>query len=202
MEKTTKTLDDAIKSIREQEKRKFSQSIDLIVNIKNIDLKKPENKFAKRVLLPHGRGKDTSICIISENGDISKNDILDFEKSKSSAKKIGKKYDFFVCEAPLMPLVGKVLGRYLAPKGKMPEIIPPGKNPASIVDDMKKSIRIRLRDSPSIQIMIGTESMTDVQIKENVHHVIEEIKKSLSGKAQIKGIFLKTTMGRPARVGV
>ncbi len=197
----TKSLDEAIKSLREQEKRKFVQTIDLIVNIKNIDLKKPENKFSKKVLLPHGRGQDISICMIGEKGDITKVDIEDFEKNKSAAKKLGKKYDFFVCEAPLMPLVGKVLGRYLAPKGKMPEILLPGKSPDSVVEELKKSIRIKVRDSPSIQVMVGKENMPDAQIKENAQHVIEEIRKALPAKAQIKNAFLKTTMGKPMRIG-
>ncbi len=197
-----KSVDNAIKSLREGEKRGFSQSIDLIINIKNIDLKKPENKFSKRVVLPHGRGKDIAIGIIGEKGDITKDNITDFEKNKSAAKKLGKKYEFLVCEASLMPLVGKILGRYLAPKGKMPELLLPGKDPDSIIEDLKKSVRIKLRDSPSIQIMIGTENMNDEQLKENTDKVIEEVRKSLPPKAQMKSVFLKTTMGKPVRVGV
>ena len=113
-------IDSAIKSIRETEKRKFNQTIDLIINLKSIDLKKPENKFSKRIVLPHGRGKDVKVCIIGEKGDVTKDDVLSFERDKSGAKKLSKKYEFFICEAPIMPLVGKILGRYLAPKGKMP----------------------------------------------------------------------------------
>ncbi len=101
-----------------------------------------------------------------------------------------------------MPLVGKVLGRYLAPKGKMPELLLPGKTPDSIVSDMKNSIRIKLRDSPSIQVMIGTENMNDSQLKENTQFILGEIKKSLPPKAQIKSVFIKPTMGKPARIGV
>jgi len=202
METKPMPIDDAIKSIREQENRKFNQSVDLVVNIKNIDLKKPENKFSKRIILPHGTGKDVKVCVIGENGNITKPDIEGFEKNKAEAKKLGKKYDFFLCEPPLMPLVGKVLGRYLAPKGKMPELLLPGKNPASITDELKKSVRIRVRDSPSIQIIVGKENMNDAQIKENAKHAIEEIKKSLPAKAQIRSVFIKTTMGRPIRIGV
>src|SRR3989338_4155739 len=190
-------LDEAIKKAREGEKKKFTQTVDLIINLRNIDLKKPENKFSKDILLPNGRGKDVSVCIISDTmkDGIGKADIEEFSRSKSAAKQFTKKYDFFLCEAPLMPLVGKILGRYLAPKGKMPKLLPPGKNPDAIINEMKKSIRIKLRDSPSIQIMVATENMSDSQIKDNAHHVIEEIKKSLPTKAQIKSVYIKTTMG-------
>ena len=195
-------IDSAIKSIRETEKRKFNQTIDIIINVKSIDLKKPENKFSKRIVLPHGRGKDVKVCIIGEKGDVTKDDVLSFERDKSGAKKLSKKYEFFICEAPIMPLVGKILGRYLAPKGKMPELLPPGKNPESVVEELKRSVRIRLKDSPSIQTIVGTENMGDSQIIENVNLIVEEIKKSLPPKAQIRNAFLKTTMGKPARIGV
>lgn len=197
-------LDEAIKKMRGGDKRKFSQTIDMIVNLRNIDLKKPENKFSKDVLLPHGRGKDVSVCIISDtiSGSVGKNDIEGFAKDKSAAKQFTKKHDFFVCEAPLMPLVGKILGRYLGPKGKMPKLLPPGRDPKFIVDETKKSVRINLRDTPTIQIPIGAEDMQDSAIKENAEKVLEEIKKSLPAKAQIKNAYIKTTMGKPVKIGI
>lgn len=197
-------IDDAIKKVREGEKRKFSQSIDLIVNIRNIDLKKPENKFSKDVILPHGRGKTITVCVISDTikDGVGKADIEDFSRSKASAKQFTKKYDFFVCEAPLMPLVGKVLGRYLGPKGKMPRLLPPGKDPKFVIDETQKSVRINLRDAPSIQISVGSEDMQDAQIKENVEKVLEEVKKSLPPKAQLKNAYIKTTMGKTVKVNV
>jgi large subunit ribosomal protein L1 len=193
-------IEDAIKHLRTFEKKGFTQSVDLNFIIKNVDLKRPENKFSKEVVLPYGRGKDIEVCIISEATGLGKREIDEMEKNKSKLKIFTKKYDFFLCEAPLMPVVGKVLGRYLAPKGKMPKLLPPGRDPASLVDEAKRSIRIRLRDSPSIQVMVGTEAMTDQQLKENTEKVIEEVKKSLPGKAQIRSVYLKFTMTKPAKL--
>ena len=197
-------LDEAIKKVREGEKRKFSQTVDLIINLRNIDLKKPENKFSKDVPLPHGRGKDVSVCIISDSikDGIGKIDIEGFSRNKSAAKQFVKKHDFFLCEAPLMPLVGKILGRYLGPKGKMPKLLLPGKDTKSVVDETKKSIRLNLRDVPTIQVAIGSEEMQDGQIKENAEKVLEEVKKALPAKAQIRNIYIKTTMGKPVKIGV
>ena len=196
------TIEDALKYLRTFEKRGFTQTVDLNVTLKNIDLKRPENKFSKEVILPHGRGKDIEVCIISEATGIGKDEINDFEKNKQKMKQFVKKYDFFLCEAPLMPLVGKVLGKYLGPKGKMPKLLPPGRDPAALIDETKNSIRVRVRDSPSIQVMIGTEAMTDAQIKENAGRVLEEIKKSLPGKAQIRSVYVKFTMTKPAKLKV
>ena len=195
-------IEDALKHLRTYEKRKFSQSLDLNFTIKNIDLKRPENKFSKEVVLPHGRGKGVEVCIISEAAGFGKSELDEMSKDKQKMKAFSKKYDFFLCEAPLMPVVGKVLGRYLAPKGRMPKLIQSGKDPASLIDETKKTVRIRLRDSPSIQVIVGTESMTDQQLKENAEKIIEEVKKALPGKSQIRNVYLKFTMSRPVKLKV
>ncbi len=197
-------LIDAIKKMREGEKKKFKQTVDLIINLRNIDLKKPENKFSKDIILPNGRGKDINVCVISDTieGGIGKIDIEEYGRNKSAAKQFTKKHDFFVCEAPLMPLVGKILGRYLGPKGKMPRLLPPGKDPKFVIEETKRSVRINVRDSPTIQIGVSAEDMSDEQIKENVEKVIEEVRKSLPAKAQLKNAYIKTTMGKPVKIGV
>lgn len=195
-------IDEALKHLRTFKKREFMQSADLNITLKNIDLKRPENKFSKEILLPHGRGKDIEVCVISETAGVGKTELEALEKDRSRMKKFLNKYDFYLCEAPLMPLVGKVLGRYLAPKGKMPKLLPPNRDPVHLIEEAKNSARIRVRDSPSIQIAIGTEAMSDAQLRENAERVIEEIKRSLPGKAQIKSAYLKFTMTKPAKLRV
>lgn len=199
-------IGEAIKHLRENGKpRKFSQSVDLIINVKNIDLKKPENKFSKEVLLPHGRGKEIKVGVISDRipGSITKSDLEDFEKDKKKLKFVTKQYDFIIAEASLMPLVGKVLGKYLAPKGRMPKMLPPGRNHESVIDELKRSARIRLRDSAAIHVLAGTEAMSDAQLTENVERILEEVYKALpKGRNQVRGIYLKMTMSRPVKVDV
>ena len=63
----TYKLAEALPLVRNVEKRKFSQSIDIVIVLRGIDTKKPENKFSKDVVLPHGRGKDVSVFVMDEN---------------------------------------------------------------------------------------------------------------------------------------
>lgn len=196
-------LDEALKALSEAPKRNFVQSYDLIVALKNIDLKKPENKFSKDIILPHGRGKEINVGIISDKieGALTKTDVETIDKK--GVRELTKKYEFFLCEAPLMPLVGKTLGKYLGPKGKMPKLLPPNTDPAAMVEEAKKSVRIRVRDSPVVQVAVGTEAMTQSQVKENVEKVMEELKKTLpKGVSQIKVVMLKLTMNKPVKVDV
>jgi large subunit ribosomal protein L1 len=198
----SKGINEAIVEISGK-KRNFVQSFDLLINLKNIDLKKPENKFSKQVVLPHGRGKDIEIAVISDSvpDAITKIDVGSLEKDKAKLKEFIKKYEFLLCEAPLMPLVGKVLGKYLGPKGKMPIILPPGADPGKMTEELKKSVRIGIRDSPTIHVTVGREDMDPNHVKENIERVINGVKKSLPPKVQIKNIYLKLTMSKPIRIG-
>lgn len=86
----------AIKQLRETgSKRNFSQSIDLIVSLREFDLKKAENKFAEEVVLPHGRGKEVNIVIFSDTikdaGEakiLTGEDLNSLAKSKRKAKEL------------------------------------------------------------------------------------------------------------------
>jgi large subunit ribosomal protein L1 len=198
----TKGIEEAIREVS-QKKRKFVQGFDLIINLKGIDLKKPENKFSKNMALPYSRGKDIAVAVISDSipDALTKKDIEGLGKDRTKAKDIIKKYEFFLCEAPLMPLVGKVLGRYLGPKGKMPVILPPGADPDKMIKELKKSVRVGIRDSPTIHVPVGREDVDPAHVKGNIEKVIEEVKKSLPAKVQIKNIYLKLTMSRPVRIG-
>jgi len=60
-----------------------------------------------------------------------------------------------------------------------------------------------VRDSPVIHTMIAKENMDDGQIKENAMHALGEIEKALpNGRAQIRSVFIKTTMGKAVKVGM
>ena len=199
-------LKDAIQTLKkERTERKFTQTVDVIVNLKNIDMKKPENKFALDVALPHGSGKNIKVCFISDTfkDALSKTDMEDIAKNKKKAKTLSKDYDFFVCEAPLMPVVGKLLGKYLAPKGKMPQVLAPNADSTALVERLSHSVRLRLRDAPSISTRIAKENDDESHIEENVLAVIEALKKRLpKGENQIKNIMLKLTMSKPVKVDV
>ena len=110
----------AIKELREKSgKRQFSQSFDLLISLKEFDLKKPENKFTDEVVLPHGKGKESMVVVFADNIKDAGTDVFTTEevnnlaKNKRKAKKLVGSTDFFLAEAKLMPVVGKVLGKFV-----------------------------------------------------------------------------------------
>lgn len=205
---------DCIKQARERaKKRKFSQSFDLAVNLKGLDLKKPENRFNSEFALPEGRGKDSKIAIIADllassakdHADlvIKKAEIEQLAKDKKKFKKIVREHDWFFGEAPLMPLIGKTLGIVLGPLGKMPKPLPPNANVKAFVEGAKRTTKVRLKDSPVIHISIGTEDMKDEAIAKNIEGALAFVKDKLpKGGANVRSVHLKLTMGPAVKLEV
>ena len=133
----------AVKKARETDKRNFKQGFDLAINLKNIDLKKPENRVKTELSLPNDTGRITKVGVIVDSLApqaaglenvivIKKSDLEKFGKDKKAARKVAKQCSYFIAEAPLMPLVGKNLGPILAPRNLMPAPIPPSADLKSI----------------------------------------------------------------------
>ena len=147
--------------------------------------------------------EDIPLWIIGEKEEINKDMLGELAKDKKRAKKIIDSYDFFLCEAPLMPIVGKTIGRFLGPRGKMPKPIPPNADKTKFVELAKKSVRIRVKDSPVIHTVVGTENMSDDELKDNIEFLVRKIQETLpKGRAQIKDILLKLTMSKPIKIEV
>jgi|Deesub1362A_J573_1020465.scaffolds.fasta_scaffold00005_108 large subunit ribosomal protein L1 len=204
----------AVKEVKEKsKKRNFTQSIELAINLKDMDLNKPENRINEEIVLPNGRGKQVKICVIGEDelalqakkiADkvITKEELESLAGKKREARKLAEEMDFFISPTNLMALVGKSLGPILGPRGKMPKPIPPGAPLQPLVDRLRKTVRIRTKENPVIHVPVGTENMEDKKIVENIEAVLGFIERKLEkGYNNIKSVYLSTTMGPSVKVG-
>jgi len=203
------------KAKSKSKKRKFTQSIEFIAKIRDIDFKKPENRVNMIIALPHPpRNKKVKICVIA-TGDlalkaknlgvdlvIDRDDLEELATNKKKARKLSKQYDFFLAQADMMPLVGRVLGRYLGPKGKMPTPITLGTNIAGVIERMRKSIRIRIRNQPQLMCKIGDENQSDKEIIENIETVVDSLGGKIKFPQNYEKIYIKLTMGPAIRVNI
>ncbi len=200
------------KAVEEAKPRKFLETVEMAVNLKNIDMKKPENRIDAVVTLPHGLGKPRKVAVFAR-GDtalkakeagafvITPEDIDELAKNKRKARKIAKEYDFFIAEAPLMPEIGKKLGQILGPRGKMPIPIPPASDPTPHIERLKKSVKIRTRDRVTFHAPIGTRDMEADKIADNALEILKVVENKYENPQQnIKSIYVKTTMGPAVRV--
>ena len=208
---TETQLAELVKKAKEAtKKRKFTQSIELIINFKDIDVKKG---FAinEVVQLPKTSSPAT-VCVIA-TGDMSQkakaakadavignDELTKFESNKRESRKFINKYDFFLADTQIMPTVGKALGQLLGPRGKMPTPVPFNAPIDAFLSRFRTSIKVRTRASLSVSCKIGDESMEDADLAINAHAVISAIEKKLpNGEKNIKKILIKTTMGKPVK---
>jgi len=212
---TDKKTTEAVGKILEDAKklnRKFKQNIDVVVNLKNLDLENPKNRIDEEVILPHGRGNEPKIALFASGELATKSkkhvdllikpeEIGDLSKDKKKFKKIADGHDFFIAEAPLMPTIGKTLGTVLGPRGKMPKPVPPHADVTGMVKNLKKTIRLRSKSSKTFHTVAGNESMSKQEIAENVDTIINRLDDSLErGRMNIGSVYIKITMGPSERI--
>ena len=189
-------------------KRNFAQSVDLFVNFKNLDFNKPENKLNLEVILPKGRGKPRTVCVIC--GDematnakaaadrvISPQELEEIGKDKKKVKAVAEGYDAFISQANLMAPVGKYLGQVLGPRGKMPKPVPPQADLKPLVAKLRNTVIIKTKGKnlPVIHTPVGTEEMSSDDLAANTLAIISAIRAKVTNPQFFGKVFIKTTMG-------
>ena len=206
-----KQLVEMIKEAKAIDKeRKFKQSLELIMIFKDIDVKKGFT-INETVQLPK-TSSPAAICVMA-SGDMglkAKNakadrvmdndEINKLASNKRASRKLINSFDFFLADTKLMPVVGKVLGQILGPRGKMPTPVPFNAPIESFLQRFRSSIKVRARATLSMSCKIGDESMDDKDLAINAHAVISAIEKKLpNGEKNMKRVIIKTTMGKPIK---
>jgi len=209
-----KTLLDAVREAKNKSgEKKFTQSVELILDIKEIDMKSPEGKIQQVIELPHVTGKPNKILVIA-TGELAMNakkanvdkvmekaELEGLSGKKKELRKLANTYDVFLSEAPLMPLVGRTFGPVLGPRGKLPVPVPPTADITGLVKKHRKTVVVRMRNQPIIQCAIGTADMKEEEIVDNIQAVLRMLEGKLKrGLKNIKYAFIKTSMGAPVKI--
>ena len=200
---------------KNSKKRKFSQSFDLTINLKNVDLKK--GKLEYFIDLHNDTGKKLKICALvgpelldnakkSVDKTVSVDEFDQYQKDKKLAKKLAKEYDVFIAQANIMAKVAQTFGRVFGPLGKMPNpkagcVVPPAANLDNVKAKIQKLVKLQAIKNPLFQVRVGKEDQTDEVIIDNILTVYKHLESNLP--QQINNIgkgFLKLTMGKPVEV--
>lgn len=191
-----------------EKSRKFEQSFDIAVNFrkKELDVTKPENRLNQEVVLPNVLFPPAKVCAFGDGefADnaraagvehvVSKDDIPRLGGEKRERKSLAKGYDFFIAATDAMPLVGRYLGQALGSRGKMPRPFPPQADLTAIVSQYQRTVRIRMRNTPTFHVKVGHVRMGDKEIVDNIVAVLDFVK-SKELFERIGNVMVKTTMG-------
>jgi large subunit ribosomal protein L1 len=193
-------------------RRKFSQSVELTLVLKDIDVKKGFS-LNEVVLLPNKPTKQASICVVG-TGDtgtrarraevdrvIQPEELDRFGTNRREARKVVRQHDFFLADTALMAPVGRAFGQFLGPKGKMPTPMPYGAPVEAIADRLRGSVRVRTKNQLNVSTKIGDEILDDSQLAANAGAVISAVEKKLpQGDKNIRNTMIKFTMGKMAKL--
>ena len=209
---------ESLKKLREiSKKRNFNQSVDLIVNLKQLDKKKPEHKIDLFLQLPKVRPKKPKICALVDKELATKAKIFDktvlkeefskYTKNKKLTKKLATEFDYFIAQANLMGDIATSFGKVFGPKGKMPNpkagsIVPPViPNLEPIQLKIFSTVRFVTKDQLMVRASVGSEDMSDEDLVENIFHSYNTILHALpKEKDNLKSVLIKLTMSPSVQI--
>jgi len=204
-----KEILEALAELRKNKERKFDQTVDLIINLQKFDARK--NQINLFITTPYKiKDKKVGAFLESKSPHIDTITKEEFKKyaNKKEAKRLVKKYDFFIAQSTLMPSVATTFGRVLGPSGKMPSpqlgiiLNTDEKTIREIKEKINNSLKIKTKES-SIKLSIGKQSMKDKELAENIISVYSTVLKNLpKEKDNIKNVEIKFTMTKPQKLNI
>jgi len=192
--------------------RNFRETVDLAVNLRDLDLNEPSNRVDESVVLPSGTGQETRIVVIAEGETglraedvadevLDSDDLADLGDDNDAAKDLAEETDFFIAEESKMQDVGRYLGTILGPRGKMPEPLSPDDDVVEVVNRMKNTVQIRSGDRRTFHTRVGAEDMGTEEIADNIDVILRRLHADLEkGPLNLDTVFVKTTMGPAVEV--
>ena len=200
------------RALEEAPPRNFRETVDLAVNLRDLDLNDPSNRVDESVVLPEGTGQETSIVVFAEGETavraedvaeevLDSDDLADLGDDDNEAKDLAEDTDFFLAEESMMQDIGRYLGTVLGPRGKMPDPISPDDDVVELVERLKNSVQIRSGERRTFHTRVGAEDMSADEIADNIDVIIRRLEANLEkGPLNLDTIYVKTTMGPAVEV--
>ena len=201
-------IEQAVSSaLEDSPERNFRETVDLAINLRDLDLNEPSNRVDESVVLPAGTGQETKIVVFAEGetalraedvaDEVFDGDALeDLGGDDDEAKDLADDTDFFIAEASMMQDIGRYLGTILGPRGKMPEPLQPDDDVVETVNRMKNTVQIRSGDRRTFHTRVGAEDMNAEEIADNIDVILRRLHSNLEkGPLNIDSVYVKTTMG-------
>ncbi len=207
------TIVDAVsRALDEAPPRNFRETVDLAVNLRDLDLNDPSQRVDESVVLPAGTGQETRIVVFASGETalraedvadevLDGDDLEELGDDTDAAKDLADETDFFVADASLMQDIGRYLGTVLGPRGKMPTPLQPDDDVVETVNRMKNTVQLRSRDRRTFHTRVGAQDMDSDEIADNIDVIIRRLEADLEkGPLNIDSMYVKTTMGPAVEV--
>ncbi|MFP8954137.1 50S ribosomal protein L1 [Natrialbaceae archaeon A-arb3/5] len=198
------------RALEDSPDRNFTETVDLAINLRDLDLNEPSNRVDESIVLPSGTGQETIIVVIAEGETavraeeaaddvLSGDDVADLDDDE--AKDMADETDFFIAEEAMMQDIARHLGTILGPRGKMPDPLGPDDDVVETVNRLKNTVQLRSGDRRTFHTLVGAEDMDAEEIADNIDVILRRLHADLEkGPQNIDGVYIKTTMGPSVEV--
>ena len=198
------SIDEAVSLISEFASGKFTESLDVAINL-GVDPRKSDQVIRGSTILPAGTGKDVKVAVFAQGANADKAsaagaDIVGFEDLAESIQGGNLDFDVVIATPDAMRVVGK-LGTVLGPRGLMP-------NPkvGTVTPDVETAVKnakagqVRYRTDKNgiVHGGIGKVGFDGDAVRSNLEALIADLQKSKPSSAKgvfIKKVVLSSTMG-------
>ena len=198
------------RALEESPDRNFTETVDLAINLRDLDLNEPSNRVDESIVLPSGTGQETRIVVIAEGETavraeeaadevLSEDDVADLDDDE--AKDMADETDFFIAEEAMMQDIARHLGTILGPRGKMPDPLSPDDDVVETVNRLKNTVQLRSGDRRTFHTLVGSEEMDAEDVADNIDVILRRLHADLEkGPQNIDAVYVKTTMGPSVEV--
>nr|ABZ04225.1 ribosomal protein rpl10a [Lineus viridis] len=209
------TLNEAVSAIlaysTETKKRKFTESVELQISLKNYDPQK-DKRFTGTVKLKNIPRPKLKICVLGDQqhcDEAKANELpnMDVEalkklnKNKKLVKKLAKKYDGFLASDSLIKQIPRILGPGLNKAGKFPSVLSHNEAMVAKIEESKATIKFQMKKVLCLSAAVGHVQMTQDELVANcilaINFLVSLLKKNWQN---VKALYVKSTMGPPQRI--
>ena len=196
--------DEAFDLIKKLARAKFSESVDVAVNL-GVDPKKSDQVVRGSTVLPNGTGKTVRVAVFAQgaNADAAKEagaDIVGMDDLAEQIQAGNLNFDVVIASPDAMRVVGK-LGQILGPRGLMPnpKVGTVSPDVAGAVRNAKAGqVRYRTDKAGTVHCQIGNVSFEPAALRENLAALLADLDKAKPASA--KGVYMQkvcvsSTMG-------
>jgi len=211
---SSEAVKDAITQIvgeAREKKRKFNETIELQIGLKNYDPQK-DKRFSGSVKLPHIPRPKMKVCMLGDAQHVDQAeklglDYMDVEtlkkmnKNKKLVKKLAKKFHAFLASEAIIKQIPRLLGPGLNKAGKFPTLVSHQESLEAKVNETKATVKFQLKKVLCMGVAVGNLSMDEKQIQQNlqmsVNFLVSLLKKNWQN---VRCLYVKSTMGKRVRV--
>lgn len=192
-------------------KRKFLESVELQIGLKNLDPAK-DKRFAGSYVLPKPARPNTKVCIIGDQKHldmarelgidcVSADDLKKFDKKKKPIKKWASSYDALLATDTLIKTIPRLVGPQLNKMGMFPSPISHSDDIQAKINEIKSTVKFQLKKVLCLGVAIGHVNMTEADLKAHlilsINFLVSLLKK---GWQNIRSLYVKSSMGKPSRI--